>query len=194
MQGLNLILSRQSQLLVLRVLFHADTPLAGREIERRTGLSNRATMLALEDLVDCSAVTRHELSHCYQFAINRNNYLVTKVLKPAFEAEELVWTDLRKTIRRIVIPRPIAAVATGPLVRDETLAGGRVELTMLFTDGRSRIRAFSTIERLTATCWERYAIDLDPVLIDENIMYREAYDALWRRIEREGILLFGALP
>ena len=58
-----------------------------------------------------------------------------------------MWDDLRKIVRRVVHPRPIAAVATGPLARDETLSEGRIELSMVFSSGRSRLRAF----RITQT-------------------------------------------
>lgn len=194
MHGLNLILPRYSQLLVLRVLQHTPTPLSGREIERRTGLSNRATMVALESLRAASAVTLDVVGNTHQYAINANNYFVAKALKPAFEAEDLFWTDFRKTVRRLVHPRPVAAVVTGPLARDEGSLNTRIQLTMIFSSGRNRIRAFSCMEELNETVTTRYAVSVDPVLLDVNNMDEDKYDALWRRVEREGILLFGALP
>jgi hypothetical protein len=194
MHGLNRLLKRPSQLGVLRVLYHAEGPLTGREIERRVGLSNRATMKALEGLVECSAVLVEQDNQAYWFTINKQHYLVSKALKPAFEAEDLFWDDLRKTVRRYVRPRPIAAVVTGPLAREDDLDQGRLDLTMLFSTGRDRIRAYRTMERLVERIHERYALQADSVLLDINTMDRDEYDSLWRRVEREGILLFGTLP
>ncbi len=194
MHGLNVLITRYSQLLVLRTLYHAQTALSGREIERRTGLSNRATMLALEALVDCSAVLFEESGKKHLYTLNRTNYFVAKGLKPAFEAESLFWTDFTKTVRRHVHPRPIAAVATGPLARDDSSLNTRIQLTMIFSTGRNRIRAFSRMEALNETVLKRYAVTIDPVLLDVNNMDEDKYDALWRRVEREGILLFGTLP
>jgi hypothetical protein len=181
-------------LLVLRTLYHAEEPLTGREIERRTGLSNRTTMLALETLVDASVVHREQDTHAHWYELNTNHYLAAKVLKPAFEAEDLFWDDLRKTVRRVVHPRPIAAVATGPLARDEGLSEGRIDLTMLFSTGRNRMRAFRSMEELGDTIWDRYGLSMDYTLLDVNTMDDDEYDTLWRRVEREGILLFGTLP
>ncbi|MBU0679570.1 MAG: hypothetical protein KJ626_15825 [Verrucomicrobia bacterium] len=194
MQGLDPLLCRHSQLLVLRCLYRAKESLTGREIERRTGLSNRATMLALESLVEASAVNLDITSTAHWYELNQNHYFVAKALKPAFEAEDLFWDDLRKTVRKIVHPRPLAAVATGPLARDETAFAGRVDLSMVFSTGRARIRAFKSIEELKEGVWDRYAIQIEPILLDVNTMDEEEYDTLWRRVEREGILLFGTLP
>ena len=194
MHGLDLFFSRPSQISILRVLYHADEALTGREVERRCGLSNRATMQSLEQLHDFSIVDRDVAGNAHYFSLNRRNYLVKKALKAAFEAEDLLWDDIRKTVRRVVHPRPTAVVATGPMARDEGLSTGRLELTMLFATGRNRIRAFQCIEELTETFWDRYAIEVDAVLIDPNRIDHESYEALWRRIEREGILLFGVLP
>jgi hypothetical protein len=194
MQGLNILLSRYSHLLVLRALYHTQTPLSGREIERRTGLSNRATMMALDYLVEQAAVLFTEQTNAHQYALNRNHYFVMKALKPAFEAEDLFWTDFRKAVRRHVHPYPIAAVATGPLARDEYSLNLKIELTMLFATGRHRIRAFSCMDALAEAVWMRYAASVEPVLLDLNTMDQDKYDTLWRRVAREGVLLFGSLP
>lgn len=194
MHGLNLLFSKYSQLLVLRVLHHAGEPLTGREIERRTGLSNRAVMMALDQLTDTAAVECEQTAHAYWYTLNRTNYFVVKALKPAFEAEDLFWDDFRKIVRRNVHPRPMAAVATGPLARDESAASDRIELTLIFSTGRNRVRAFNSMEELQEALWKRYAVSIDPILLDINIMNQDKYDALWRRVEREGILLFGTLP
>lgn len=194
MHGLNVLITRYSQLLVLRTLFHAQSPLSGREIERRTGLSNRATMLALDALVDSFAVLFEESGNKHLYTLNRNNYFVNKGLKPAFDAEDLFWTDFTKTVRQHVHPRPIAAVATGPLARDDSSLNTRIQLTMIFSTGRNRIRAFSCMDALNEVVTQRYAVSIDPVLLDVNNVDEDKNDALWRRVEREGILLFGKLP
>ena len=193
MHGLDLILARPSYLPVLRVLHHAGEALTGREIQRRTGYSNRATMLALEALVDCSAVLCEETAAAHWYRINPGNYLMLKALKPAFESEDLFWDDLRKTIRRVVKPRPIAAVATGPLARQDDVSSGRVELTLVFDGGRARIRGYPCMERLAEVLWSRYAVELQYNLVDGRTMEHEEYEPLWRRVARDGILLFGSL-
>ena len=194
MHGLNVLITRYSQLLVLRTLYHTQTPMSGREIERRTGLSNRATMQALEALVDVFAVDFEVAGNAHLYTLNRDNYFVAKGLKPAFEAEDLFWTDFTKTVRKHVLPRPIAAVATGPLARDDSSLNTRIELTMIFSTGRNRIRAFNCMEALSEAVTQRYAVTIDPILLDVNNVDEATNDALWRRVEREGILLFGTLP
>ncbi len=168
--------------------------MTGREIERRTGLSNRAVMLALEHLSEMAAVDCEQTSSAHWYTLNRSQYFIQKALKPAIEAEDLFWDDFRKTVRRNVHPRPIAAVATGPLARDESAASDRIELTLVFATGRNRVRAFNSLEKLHEAIWRRYAVSIDPILLDTNIVNQDKYNALWRRVEREGILLFGTLP
>ena len=194
MHGLNMILNKASHLLVLRELYHAEEALTGRELQRRTGLSNRATMLALEALVDTSVAHCEVTPQANWYEANPNNYFFTKALKPAFEAEDLFWDDLRKMVRRVIRPRPIAAVVTGPLARDESEASGRLELTMIFASGRNRIRAYRCLEDLAEAVWDRFALNVEVNWIDTNIVEDEEYEPLWRRIEREGVLLYGTLP
>ena len=112
MQGLNTLFGNRSHVMVLRTLYRAELPMTGREIERKCGLSNRATMLALETLTEVQAVHKAEAGRAYHFTLNKGHYLIAKVMKTAFEAEELFWDDVSKTIRRHVRPRPTAAVAT----------------------------------------------------------------------------------
>ena len=71
-------------------------------------------MLALESLSAASAVHCEVTPQANWYRVNSNHFLMKKALEPAFEAEELFWDDLRKLVRRLVRPRPVAAVATGP--------------------------------------------------------------------------------
>ena len=194
MRGLNTILKSQSHVTVLRVLFKAKLPLSGRAVQRSSSLSNRATMMALESLVESRIVLREISSSSHSYTINRQNYFVAKILKQAFEAEELFWDDLGRTVRRLVRPRPIAAMATCPLARDEVDYGGRISLSMLFSTGRDRVKALSTLKKLAEVLISRHAMVLEHHMMDINTMDREEFIPLWRRVEREGILLFGSLP
>jgi hypothetical protein len=194
MHGLDFLLSNRSQLRVLRVLSEAEQPMSGRAVQRAAGLSNRVTMNALHHLVELRALHVELSGRAYLYELNRNHYLVDRALRPAFDAEVHFWEDVARTVRRIIRPRPIAAVATGPLARDETQYGGRLMLTMLFSTGRNRLRALQTVGALAVQVHDRYALTLEQQLLDLKTMDRDEYIPLWRRVEREGILLFGSLP
>ena len=194
MHGLNRILGKTSHLKVLRVLYGADEKLTGREVQRRAGLSNRAVMLALEDLALSRVVLREDHGNAYHFELNKKNYLFVKGIKPALEAENEFWDDLRKTVRRLVIPRPEAAMVTGPLARNDELSEGTLELHLLFAAGRQRLRAYNCIDRLKTQIQDRYALSVSTTFMDIRTMDAPEYQPLWRRIAREGILLYGKLP
>jgi hypothetical protein len=193
-RGLNVIFRSVGKVMVLRALYHATKPMTGREVERISDLSNRSTMVSLEDLVDARVVDVERTARANYYGLNKGHYLFAKVLKPAFDAEDLFWADVAKTVQRAVRPAPLAAVATGPLVRDEADYGGRITLTILFSSGRDRIKALRSIQRLAERIRDRHAMALEYQLLDLNTMDKEEYDPLWRRVEREGILLFGELP
>ncbi len=194
MHGLDHLIGNRSQIMVLRALYHTEEPLTGRAVERATGLSNRATMNALEALTDAKAVHQAKENSRYLYTLNTDNYLVWRALRPAFDAEELFWADLAKTIQRTVRPKPVAAIATGPLAREETSYGGRITLTMLFNTKTDRIKCLGAVSRLAERLRERYDLTMEHHLLDMNTMDRKEYEPLWRRVEKEGILLFGALP
>ena len=194
MQGLNRLLAKPSHLTVLRTLYEADEPLSGRETERRCGLASRTVMLALEALHEMAAVTCTHEGTSYLYTINRENYFVAKAVVPALERETEFWEDVRKLVRRRLQPRPLGAVATGQLARDEALAEGTIELVMVFTTARKRIQAFRNMEKLEQILWNRYGVPFGYTLLDLNTMEDEEYESLWRRVAREGILLFGEIP
>ncbi|WFB35257.1 hypothetical protein P3T73_13915 [Kiritimatiellota bacterium B12222] len=194
MYGLNPILGKSSHIKVLRVLHRAKEKLSGREIQRRSGLSNRATMLALEAL-SARRVLRAEITSVhYYYEPNPKSFLWTKSVRPALDAEELFWDDLRKVVRRAVKPVPEAAIVTGELAREDDAEEGELEIHLLYEGGRQRLQAYRCLERLREKVDERYALGISVTFMDMRNMDDPEFQALWKRIAREGVLLFGRLP
>jgi len=194
MHGLDRILGKASHLAVLRVLNDTKTPLSGREIQRRARLSNRAAMMALEALCGQNVLLCEVTSTAYLYQANARHYLWSKAIRPAFDAEYAFWDDLGKIVRRSLTPRPDAAMVTGTLARDEAATEGRLDLHLLFSGGRQRLQAYRCMERLGQAIRIRYALDVSATFMDIRTMDDPEYQDLWRRIAREGILLFGKLP
>ena len=194
MHGLNPILGKISHIKVLRVLHRAKEKLSGREIQRRSGLSNRATMLALEELT-AHRVLRAEITSVHHFyEPNPKSFLWTKSLRSALDAEDLFWDDLRKVVRRSIKPVPEAAIVTGHLAREDHAEGGTLELNLLYEGGRQRLQAYRCLERLREKVDERYALEITVTFMDMRTMDAPEFQTLWKRIAREGVLLFGKLP
>jgi hypothetical protein len=194
MHGLNPILGKISHLKVLRVLHRAKVKLSGREIQRRSGLSNRATMMALEAL-SAKRILRSEITSVHYFyEPNPQSFLWIKSVRPALDAEELFWDDLRKLVRRTVKPVPEAAMVTGVLTREESSESGMLELHLLYEGGRQRLQAYRCMERLRDKVDQRYALEITVTFMDMRNMDDPEFQALWKRIAREGVLLFGKLP
>jgi hypothetical protein len=194
MQGLNTILGTKSHLKVLRVLQRSEEPLAGREIQRRAGLSNRAAMMALESLSEQRVILVNVTSTKYMYQLNRKHFLWAKSVRPALEGEDGFWEDVRKLVMRSVKPRPEAAMATGPLARDDAAEEGVLDLHLLFSTGRDRLQAYRCLERVQDRVDERYGLEVTVTFMDKRNMDDPEFQLLWRRIAREGVLLFGKLP
>ena len=194
MHGLNPILGKISHLKVLRVLHRAKVKLSGREIQRRSGLSNRATMMALDELTGKRVLRVEVTSVHYYYEPNPKSFLWTKSVRPALDAEELFWDDLRKLVRRLVKPVPEAAMVTGVLAREDAAESGLIELHLLYEGGRQRLQAYRCLDRLRAKVDERHALEVSVTFMDMRNMDDPEFQALWKRIAREGVLLFGKLP
>lgn len=194
MQGLNAILGKSSHVKVLRVLYRAGERLCGREIQRRSGLSNRAAMLALEALCGQRVLVLEESASKYWYKPNSANYFWLKAVRPALEAEEGFWEDLRKLVRRSVKPVPEAAIVTGVLARDRNSQTGPIDLNLLYEGGRQRLQAYRCLERLREKVDQRYALDIHVTFMDMRNMDDPEFQTLWQRIALEGVLLFGKLP
>jgi len=194
MHGLNPILGKSSHIRVMRVLNRAKEKLSGREIQRRSGLSNRATMLALEELTAKRILRAEITSVSYFYETNPKSFLWTKAVRPALDAEELFWDDLRKLVRRTVKPVPEAAMVTGVLAREDQAESGLIDLHLLYEGGRQRLQAYRCLDRLREKIDERHALDVSVTFMDMRNMDGPEFQVLWKRIAREGVLLFGKLP
>lgn len=194
MYGLNPILGKSSHIRVMRVLNRAKEKLSGREIQRRSGLSNRATMMALEELTAKRILRAEITSVSYFYETNPKSFLWTKAVRPALDAEELFWDDLRKLVRRTVKPVPEAAMVTGVLAREDQAESGLIDLHLLYEGGRQRLQAYRCLDRLREKIDERHALDVSVTFMDMRNMDGPEFQVLWKRIAREGVLLFGKLP
>jgi len=194
MQGLNTILGTKSHLKVLRVLQRSEDPLSGREIQRLAGLSNRAAMLALEALSEQRVLLVEVTTTRYLYRINRKHFLWAKAVRPALEGEDQFWEDVRKLVMRSVKPKPEAAMATGELARDEDAEAGPIDLHLLFSTGRERLQAYRCLERLQRRVDERYGLEVTVTFMDKRNMDDPEFQMCWKRIAKEGVLLFGKLP
>jgi hypothetical protein len=194
MQALNGLLGKASHLRVLRALHRAGQPLSGREVQRRADMSNRAVMLALEELTRLNVVIcdAHADHHAYQ--INPRHFFWKRGIRPALEAEEHFWDDLRRLVRRTLNPRPIAAIVTGPIARDEAETDETLQLHLLFETGRERLQSYRGLDKLREQTETRYSLGVHATFMDLRNMDDPEFRTLWRRIAREGVLLFGDLP
>ena len=194
MQALNRILGTASHLRVLRVLHRAEGPLSGRETQRRAGLSNRAAMLALEALVEVNLVRRETLTSRHAYRINTRHFFWRSAVRPALESEIRFWEDLRRLVRRALRPRPIAAMVTGAIARDEARADEPLHLHLLYETGRDRIRSYRGLDSLRDQAASRYGLGVRATFMDLRTMDDPEFRTLWNRIAREGVLLYGEPP
>jgi hypothetical protein len=151
-------------------------------------------MLALEKLCQQNVLVVDATASEYWFKPNPGNYLWLKAVRPALEAEEGFWDDLRKLVRRSVKPVPEAAIVTGVLAKEQDSATGPIELNLLYEGGRQRLQAYRCLERLREKVDQRYALEISVTFMDMRNMDDPEFQTLWRRIAREGVLLFGKLP
>jgi len=152
-------------------------------------------MMALSELVSFHAVCRTDKGNAHQYRINTGHYLVSNAIIPALDGEELFWNDVGKVVRKKTLPRPIAAIAIeSPMRKTEFAPTTKVEMVLLFATGRHRLRAWPTLPAMALAVLERHGLNIDPVLMDINSMSREEHAPIWRKVEREGILLFGKIP
>lgn len=194
MQALDRILGKTSHLRVLRVLHHAEPPLSGRDVQRRAGMSNRAVMLALEELIHLNLVQRETHPHRHAYRINPRHFFWEHAVRPALEAETRFWDDLRRLVRRTLRPRPVAAIVTGAIARDPPRPDAPLHLHLLYETGRDRIRSYRGLDTLRERTALRYGLGLHATFMDISNMDAPQFRTLWRLIDREGLLLYGQPP
>jgi predicted nucleotidyltransferase len=185
------IFSAQSNILVLRTLNSRVIGLSGRETARISKLSIRNVQNVLAHLESLGLVNRTIGGRDHLFTLNRNNRIVTKLIKYIFEFENEFKNEILSLIKKKLSALTSSLILFGSVARNEEDAVSDFDLCIVYAKNKSKIE--SAVSELRDKLYDDYKVTLAPFYISETEFKKRAKLNLSpvNSILKEGVLLSG---
>lgn len=198
-QPLTAVLGTRAKVAVLRILWRATTPIAYREVVRRSGMAYGSVDLALGDLTAIGIVAEEEGGRERRVRL-RTSHRLGASLAALFQVEADFFAALRIELRTLAQAGfhdgLLTAAIVGAVARREELLGGEIELLLIASDPASRTRSVDRFNAAGGMLNERFGARLRLVSYDLTTargMWRTRTPAAERKVQ-EAELLVGTPP
>lgn len=190
---LNHIFSSYSSISVLRALQFTKEGLTGRGISRNSGLSPRSAMIALSKLENFKIVKRVIGGKDHIFTLNKNNYLVEKVILPLLETENQFLPEILSLIKKYLEKRTISIFIFGSVARKEENISSDLDVCIVIQDNSAKKEISKIISQLFEIISNKYGATLSVITLTKKEFIKRAIKNLSpvNNIILEGILISG---
>lgn len=187
------VLGQRSKVRILRLLARTRGQRTGREIARQTGLSHRASHLALRDLERHGILLKVRAGRAYLFALNEEHVLVSEVLIPAFDTEAAFVEKYAEAARKGLKVPIESAILYGSVARGTERPESDVDLMFIVRDRQAAERARAQLGPLASSLTRRFGrvpqiVFSDARTFRRNVRRRNPY---YSAVIRDGRILFG---
>ena len=171
---LDTVFATWSNIAVLRVLSKVKIGLSGREIAKQANMSAPSSLEALSSLENLNIVTRQRGGREHFFFLNREHYIVKKIIIPALNSErklaESIYIDIDKELGKY----SSSLIVFGSTARREEDIESDLDICVVFEDAASKKKIEKIITDLSFSLNRKYGVSLAPFLISEKDFARRA--------------------
>lgn len=188
---LQYIFSSPSNVIILRTLNSRVIGISGREIARISKLSTRTAQNVLANLEALGLVNRTIGGRDHLFTLNRNNKIVSKLIKYVFEFEDGFGKEIISSIKKKLSPLVSSLILFGSVARKEEEYSSDFDLCIVYTKNKTKIE--NTVSELRDKLYDDYKVTLAPFYITETGFKQRAIKNLSpvNNILKDGILIAG---
>jgi predicted nucleotidyltransferase len=164
---------------------------SGREIARISKLSNRTAQSVLANLESLGVVNRTIGGRDHLFTLNRNNKIVSKLIKYIFEFEDGFGKEIISSIKKKLSPIVSSLILFGSVARKEEEYSSDFDLCIVYILNKTKIE--NAVSELRDKLYDDYKVTLAPFYITETDFKKRAKKNLSpvNNIIKEGILIAG---
>lgn len=166
------IFNKGSNVRVLRALIERVVGISGRETARLSGVSLRSAQIALDNLENLKIVNRLIGGREHLFTLNRDNFVVQKIIIPLFESEQTFKEKLFAEIKNNLSALTESLIIFGSVARKEETIKSDLDLCIVYSKGKTKIEA--TIDELRINLNKNFGIILAPFLITKSEFRKRA--------------------
>jgi len=154
-----------SNIAVLRVLNKVKTGLSGREIAKQANMSAPSSLEALSSLESLNIVTRQRGGREHFFFLNREHYVVKRIIIPILNSEkkfaESIYLDIDKELGN----HSLSLIVFGSTARGEEKIESDLDLCIVFSNLKMKSRIEHSITDLNFSLFKKYGVSLSPFFI-----------------------------
>lgn len=162
-EPLDEVLRQASKVRILRFLIRSQVTLNGREIAKAVGLSHVKCHTALKELALHGLVSLRRVGRSNLYQLEKENHLVKRLLKPLFDNEGHLLTDLAKAILKDLPFRPRSLAVFGSIAKRTARPDSDIDLLVIIPNQVDLRRAKQEIgkkeEMVVRTFGNRLAFD-----------------------------------
>jgi len=139
---LNKILSNEVKVKILRFLCKTEAEWSGRQIAKEIKVSPAACHKALRELNNERALLLRSIGKSYLYRLNKENFIISELLKPLYEKEGKIPDEVYKAIVRNIsssVIKGIVSIAVfGSVEKRKERATSDIDLLVLVKDAQGK--------------------------------------------------------
>ncbi|HCY78072.1 MAG TPA: hypothetical protein DHV28_19370 [Ignavibacteriales bacterium] len=171
---LDAVFSTRSNIAVLRVISKVNIGLSGREIAKQAGMSAPSSLEALTAMENLNLVKRERGGRDHFFYLNREHYIVEKIISPILNVErkypDQIYSDIKKGLGRYAS----SLILFGSTAREEEEIESDLDICVVFKDAISKRKLEKIISDLRIELFKKYGVSFAPYYISEKDFEKRA--------------------
>ena len=168
------VFSTRSNIAVLRVLKEVKIGLSGREIAKQAGLSAPSALETLSTLENLNIVSRQRGGREHFFFLNREHFLVKKIIVPNLNSEKKFVESLFADIKKGLGEYASSVILFGSSARREEKIESDLDICIVFRNLSAKKKLEKIITNLSFSLYKKHGVSLAPFYISENDLDRKS--------------------
>src|SRR4030042_2465418 len=194
---LDKILSKETKVKILRFLCKTEAEWSGRQIAKEIKVSPAACHKALRELNNEGALLLRGIGKSNLYSLNKENLIVSELLKPLYEREskipDEIYEGIIRNISSLVIKDIVSIAIFGSVKKRKERPTSDIDLLVLVKNSENKGEVEEDFGKVNEKIISRFGNTVSPYIqtVEEfNLKYRKGI-SLIKNILKSHRLLFG---
>jgi len=194
---LDKILNNELKVKILRFLCKTGAEWSGRQLAKETRISPATCHKALRELNNESVLLLKSVGKSYLYRLNRENFIISNLLKPLYERESKILKEICKTIVQTINPLVINNIVSiaifGSVQKEKEHPASDIDILVLVGKEKDKLKTEKNFERVNEDIVRKFGNTVSPYVqtVREFRLKHKKSVALTKNILKSHKLLFG---
>ncbi|MCK4464023.1 MAG: nucleotidyltransferase domain-containing protein [Candidatus Omnitrophica bacterium] len=165
------LLKNGSKIKILRFLFSEKDEYTGRAIAKAINMSASSTYENLQNLKEEGLINARKKGNSILYRIRSENQVVNKLLKPLFEQEKSIYTDIVSLIKKSISKykkKITSIVLFGSVAGKEETSKSDIDLLIIIENNTMRPIINTAIDKLNIEIAKKFGAALSPYILTKS--------------------------